>query len=689
MTRSEDTPSPLVESPSEFSEQLQPSIEIDGRYQILKEIGQGGMGRVYQAFDPVLKRTVAIKVIRNAKPSDEQILRMHAEAKAAGKLSHPNVVGLYDFGRTGTGDPYIVMEYAEGETLTSCLARKAPLSVETTLHILEQILTALKHAHSKGIIHRDLKPSNLILSQGEHGEDVRILDFGVAKIVEEESGFQTLTGCFVGSPSYISPEQARGEEVDWRTDIYSLGCIAFVCLTGMRPFEGETSLSTIEMQIHSKPPDLNEVDSGRTFPDWLNQLVLSMLEKDREVRCKTIDEVLENIQNSMVRLKEEQPQRSPSPDTDCQRELPGAMRNCYAGPEKWEMAVPIAVLSLVIIGILSIFFLLNYDQPENSEHPKGESDLEWEVRETDAYERAARPSRFPSPEELKRYLSSTDQKKIDLSAAPSMLTEEHIKALAAGKVTHLYLISSSLSEGALKSLHLLKSVKTLDLWDVTEFGDKSIDELLQLPVLTDLNLRHTSVTAEGLRQLSMSKVLWRLTIAGEENALDGLKYLKNISTLHKLIIMGTRDGIDAKNLQDLKGSHIEYLKMFMPRGVTLSMGEDFWKKLQGLPNLKTLSIANFALSRKEVAILTDLPINKLFIEYVDFEEGSLEEFAKPSFCKNFVEMEECHGYTSSELYAVKKRVVHLTEMTNGTSSAKDAAPFLSQPGFKWDEPAKF
>lgn len=227
-----------------------------GPYELVAELGRGGMGVVYQAFDPFIHRSVAIKTLRllDASPAERALLedRLAREAQSAGRLSHPNIVTIYQIGseQTASGVPltYIVMEYVPGQTLAERLTRHPPLETAAVLDILAQTAEALDYAHSQGVIHRDIKPANLLLSQEGR---VKVADFGIAKIT---SHTVTQAGAIFGSPYYMAPEQIRAEALDGRADQFSLAVVAFEMLSGQRPFTADTASALVYQIAHQETP---------------------------------------------------------------------------------------------------------------------------------------------------------------------------------------------------------------------------------------------------------------------------------------------------------------------------------------------------------------------------------------------------------------------------------------------------
>ncbi len=242
---------------------------LSGKYEMLAQIGQGGMGVVYKARHTLLNKIVAVKMLHpHLVGISTNQLRFKQEAEAASRINHPNVVAVHDFGVTEDGKPFIVMDYIEGRLLSDVLL-DGQLPFERFIHIFMQTCDALEHAHKKGIIHRDLKPSNIILVPSAGDPDfVKIVDFGIAKLLSEtDSKAVTQTGETIGSPQYMSPEQCLGQKMDVRSDIYSMGCLMYQALSGKPPVDGESVFEIMYRQINEVPagfrvlrPDIGNVE---------------------------------------------------------------------------------------------------------------------------------------------------------------------------------------------------------------------------------------------------------------------------------------------------------------------------------------------------------------------------------------------------------------------------------------------
>ncbi len=254
------------------------------RFQIDACLGRGGMGAVYRARHTILGRHVAVKVILKGLITDNTIeARFRREARAASRVISPQVAAVFDFGHTDDGYPYLVMEYVEGETLAALQQREGLLPLPRALGILTQVCEGLAAAHAAGVVHRDLKPQNIVLAARGERDLVKVLDFGLAKLLDAATVSPlSVEGATFGTPEYISPEQCAGGEVDHRADLYSFGVLAFELLCGARPFQGAI-VKLMTAHLHQEPPRPSSIVPGR-LPAPLEELVLRCLAKSPAAR---------------------------------------------------------------------------------------------------------------------------------------------------------------------------------------------------------------------------------------------------------------------------------------------------------------------------------------------------------------------------------------------------------------------
>lgn len=270
---------------------------LSGRYDLTDFIERGAMGEVYKAEHALMKKTVAVKILHSDVTGQGKIVeRFRREAQAAANIDHPNVCVATDFGRTDSGDFFLVMEFLEGRTLQETIDEEGPFETERALHIANQIASALVRAHAVGVIHRDLKPANIMLvDRGEDTDFVKILDFGIARVrMSDETPELTKTGAVFGTPSYMSPEQAAGDPVDHRTDLYALGNVLFQMLTGRRVFEADRGAQVMAMHVSKAPPDPNEF-APQPIDRELEVLISELLEKDPDLRPQTAKKLQERL----------------------------------------------------------------------------------------------------------------------------------------------------------------------------------------------------------------------------------------------------------------------------------------------------------------------------------------------------------------------------------------------------------
>jgi len=274
--------------------QFELAVGLSRRYRIMRRLGEGGMGTVFLAEQlNVGNRSVALKVLRRKLLEDPEFLqRFQDEASSTGRIRHQNVVTVYERGQTDDGSPYIAMEYLEGESLRQTLKRRGSLPLEATAEILQQAARGLNAAHKLGIIHRDLKPDNIFLTHDDEGQPlIKIVDFGIAKM--RESTTHTMTGLAIGTPTYMSVEQAAGmrsEEMDGRSDIYSLGIVVYEMITGRLPFQADTPMAYIGKHLIEPPPPFRATRPDLEISPKVEEVVMKALKKNREERYPTAPE---------------------------------------------------------------------------------------------------------------------------------------------------------------------------------------------------------------------------------------------------------------------------------------------------------------------------------------------------------------------------------------------------------------
>ncbi len=320
-----------------------------GEYDVLNHIGRGGMGLVVRAFDGQLHRNVAIKVMSpDLLASDSARERFFREARAAAGISHPNVVTIHAVSQV-FGKPFLVMEFVDGKTLHARIKDDAPLKVVDLLRISSQVAQGLAAAHRHGVIHRDIKPANILLEDGI--ERVKISDFGLARLAMERSDLTSL-GNVVGTPSFMSPEQVEGKDLDHRSDLFSLGCVMYAMVVGRSPFRANNAIATGRRVVSERHPSI--ADAGGNLPRDLTYIIDRLLEKDPEDRFQTADEVADLLTRHLA-LENQKPSTGDNSTS--------ALPQKY-GPQKARGYLLLGAVVVAAAALLAVMFVPKNSQQE-------------------------------------------------------------------------------------------------------------------------------------------------------------------------------------------------------------------------------------------------------------------------------------------------------------------------------------
>lgn len=572
--------------------------EITQRYSIKGIIGAGGMGQILRAFDPNLNIDVAIKILHNL-DSEITAIRLQREAIAAGKLSHPNITRIYDFGLTSNNVPFIVMEFLEGEILSDILIEKGHLTVEETIDIFKQICSGLDHAHKNGIVHRDLKPSNIIVVKDVSGKQVvKILDFGLAQLENAEQKL-TAFNTTVGSPPYMSPEQVCALEVDSRSDIYSLGCLLFETLTGVLPLKGGTPIETMTMQRDLAPPLISEARQDTDFPQSLVMLVDKCLAKLPEDRPQTAAELaleLDSVQHEILRA------RYGSPELE---------RHDEYEPNKFPLRTLKVVLTCVLVVGLAVAIASDQYLKNRNREEKVKSKL---------FEQGKR-----KPASLKTLVPEAESNKVlgeGHEFTMSKVANENICVFKRFAVDQdlKKIQGMNIQNVVLKGCHQIKGpglqylsklpLTALDLED-TDVDDESIKNLVSLNSLSTLKISSANLSDACVEEIVKIKSLEILSLASE-NLTNRAAQL--IPALPKLRFLK----LESKKLNDDVMSNLTKMKQL--EGLSLcgtSCSGDIGVAISRMPLVKSISFArNKSISAKSLIALANAGINQLDISGV-------------------------------------------------------------------------
>lgn len=533
--------------------------DLKVRYSDFRFLGSGAMGRVYKANDSNLSKDVAIKLLlSNQKP--EVLVRFQREAKTASKLKHRNLVTIMDFGITSGGQPYLVMEYVEGRTLSSLL-QDGPLTLSDSICIVSQICDGMSHAHSLGVIHRDLKPENILVEGDNLAEAAaKVVDFGIAKLGSSAGQEVTGHGKVIGTPLYMSPEQISSSEIDGRSDIYSIGCILFHMLTGRTPYQCESAIELLTAKLNSGPPRVNEIGEHSPVPTALEDVVARCLASDPHDRFASTHELKDALYHA----------------SDRSESTSGASTEVASTQ---SAAKKIAIFAtVVLVGVLMIFIVwtrLNPVETPHSETVKAAPTAVFRgTKLTESTELSAyfnkiprKPSTDPItsdsseswiasprvPDEAVKMLVDQDIDVVDLELEnQDLITPRAFRYLAKlPNLRFLTLAGSAVSDECLRHLGKSKSLTKINLTG-TAVSDAGVAWLTKLP-LTALDLDGTKVTNQAMVSVAKMKSLKRLVVSHVKKFdNDGLKL---ISSLPLTLLYLEYTNVSDDGMKDLPGKH--------------------------------------------------------------------------------------------------------------------------------------
>lgn len=586
-----------------------------GRYRPLAQIGQGASSTVYLCRDRLLGKKVAVKCLRLI--TTKQLVDFQKEAKATSKLQHPGVVQIIDFGATTNGAPFMVMEYVKGISLERYIAEHGPVPLEAAVKIFSQLTATLSYVNDKGIFHRDIKSSNILIS-GDIADEpvVKIIDFGVAALKQSTQEPTILQGrSIVGTPAYMSPDQAFGLAYDERSEIYSLGCVLFEALTGSPPFVGDTALETISMHAHKSPPMLCEVGAEIAFPKAVETIARKCLEKDREQRFSHMEDVLYSLRSLDLTPPKKMAKRNLEPPYITGANGLNSDRTRRTKPSAAYLT-SFAAIGLVVVGfgyllIQGIGLLVEDPSVQNSSAAtsaahnelaplpvrKSRKEIFLEVDRTD-YHRlqrnfSASPTRGPTfrrkEDELVIIDGSDDQlKSIDrsklkkLTLSRGQYTDRGIRYLEPfRRLWYLRFDVESLSEDAFQALPRLKGLRALQLVIRVPLPSKNISSIHRVPALTELVLEKAHSGAAATKLISYE--VW-----------NELAKCKRLRTLRMFGI-----GVDDTDLQALS-------KFSLTKLTLESIEAGNVESLAKMKDLKTLEIKSFSRGTDKEPIVQSL-----------------------------------------------------------------------------------
>ncbi|MBX3073943.1 protein kinase [Candidatus Obscuribacterales bacterium] len=505
-----------------------------GRYKVLQRLGSGGTSTVYKASDLVLKRFVAVKLLRAGTRTQEQLVRLQREARAICQLQHPNIIDAFDFIVGDDNIPVLAMEFVDGVSLDEFVKQNGPLELDQAIAVCEQICSALNYAHEHNILHRDLKPANVIV-QRTNPVEIKIIDFGIAKLSDEDTSL-TSAGVIVGTPSFISPEQANGETVDVRSDIYSLGCLMYKILTGRNPFRGATMMETLQAQIHEEAPTLEEGNGSREYSQDLEDIIAKALKKDPGERFQTMSE----FSNALNAIR---PANNDSLFETSEAETPAS--GFTAESKRSKLLFPmilLAVLATVTITSLQIANIFS-----NADEPVVDTN-------SDTFLRIHQIGKRPVGKWIWHFLRtdtvSDDQLKalgklgVDrLTLAKTNIADSQLPMISKLPLKLLDIRETKITNAGLRTIcDTMPKLQSILIEDCPNIDSNGYQELRRLKNLRVLSLRHTNVSDKDLKILCPAlQKLNVLYVANSPNITnDSIDEILKLKDLYALRIDGTR-----------------------------------------------------------------------------------------------------------------------------------------------------
>ncbi len=572
-----------------------PPIFISDRYEIKRIIGGGINSAVYEAYDKSLKKSVAIKKLHNTSTSVE-LIRFQREAKLTSSLTHPNVRSVLDFGLTAENEPYLVLELAQGESVSHYLKRHGEMDVEVALDILIQIAAGLEHAHNRSIVHRDIKPSNVMLVESGDRLIAQIVDFGIAK---SQTSIQDITGEGVGlgTPLFMSPEQVRNSDIDQRSDIYSFGCLMYDMLTGQPPFVGATALDTIKMHTDSLAPALAD-KSDKEFSEPLEMIVKKTLAKDPVDRYSSIKELSIDLENELHRL---QARRAETPNNESKSQsghhharygslmidgVDGENRTVRGRGNLWNLGIT-GVIAATIFGVclFSRYFESTPSAPSKASDPF-KSNFESTSNFFVTTEAWAADDNATGADLAKLAAHGGYVHRVNLSSAP-LIRGDDLKVLQNTNVAVLTYTDHIADEKSLSNIAKIRSLSRLKLGDKKKnvYDAKALALLGNVPNLLELCLYCIDVNDTVLKSIAKCKNLGSLSLesgTGMKNAKWEL-----LKPIKRLDVINWND-TDLDDASLIRATALQSLRAIYVKGTNVS--DVGVSQLTVLKNLHTLDV---------------------------------------------------------------------------------------------------
>lgn len=573
------------------------------RYAPLVILGSGSAGTVYLCNDRLLNKKVAIKLLTTL--TAEQLVAFQGEARAASKLNHPNVVKVLDFGVTAGGVPFMVMESVKGDDLAGILEKEGTISVTAALYIFGKVCDGLSEAHKQRVFHRDIKNSNILVGAlDSHQPDVRLIDFGVAS-VRSVGDSQTEQGAtLVGTPAYMSPDQALGKPYDARCEVYSLGCALFEALTGSPPFSADTALEIINKHAHEKPPKLADENPDVDFSEQLERVVAKCLEKKPGDRHQSMEELSRELNAAALSdLSESAGTREPESQKPAE---PTSKNNLLIG----AFAATAIILLCSIWAVVSRLFstsptTISSSAPGASKKHLEGGELVAPIIPLDAEHFVRKKYNGAN------YLISTGE-----------LTDADIAEISTqSDLEGAYILSENITGEGFNAV-IPAPLKYLDI-NNTPITDKGFEAISKITSLKSLALGDLDISASQMEMLSKLPALEKLDLANSHPSESAIAKLADFPKLQTLILSNvqTTKPVDLAKLasnKNLKTLDLAYIKF----------GAQSLAPLEGLSSLSKISFNGSDIGDSALPHIANLPLDTVSLEKTKISGTGLQVLAK-------------------------------------------------------------
>jgi len=562
------------EDPNEVELEVDPEKFPSERYKALAVLGAGVSGTVYLGRDRLLRKRVAVKVLKTLEK--DALIAFQNEAKTTSKLSHPNIVKILDFGITSGGVPYMVMEYVAGVSLEHYVTEQGPLDAVSAVSVFSKLAQALDYAHECGILHRDLKPSNILVNE-KLGLEVYIIDFGVAKMQEQFRTTIVNGTALVGTPAYMSPDQALGNPFDRRSDVYSLGCILYESMTGQQPYVADSPLEVISLHAHSPIPSLLDTLAETPTTRALDDVVRTCLEKIPGNRFKTARLFAEAL--GAVPISGE--------TTIAPTSAPVRGKSTPA----WLM---IAAALTITVGVSVLAFMYVF-KVEGDEGEREAARLASKPMELRSYSTISNSGSFDPIT-----IATDSANHYSLTAAVEATSSDLVSAVEKKGRRSFEVVSLSGADITPRALDSIDDCKSL-LWISMPLGREHFEAILKFPSLTTLRVGDSEINFSDLAVLRKSKSLVDLNVvklAATEELIDELSKFKSLQAIGLLGCSGFAN-IDITPLKDIPGLVSLDLK-------DTDANDETIKQLTELKNLETVSLPHSRISEQAFRHLNKL-----------------------------------------------------------------------------------